>query len=255
MCLCVYLSLYVCLCVCVCSLNSSAVSGRQSHPAGTAGIVSAKSDPTLLPTEFSRATSAPLSKVACTCWLIMTVIVDYRRSDLSAVTWQMSCMCSVMLSKCVSLRRYVIVCLTVRVSVCLCRVVVGVFSRRLTDIVVCVASCCLSMKVFSRRLSLSLSICQHQSKLNLVWQLPFIFLFQFTWDERRVVTAERFRWWWWRWQTCHEMSGSVLELFKNSWGGGRATMAVESRHAGMWCWEGTLHNPTVGGQYPSPPKF
>jgi len=57
------------VCVCMFSLNANVLSSRQSQSGsgvGFSGIVSAKSDPTLLPTEFSRPSSAPLSKVALT---------------------------------------------------------------------------------------------------------------------------------------------------------------------------------------------
>ena len=54
----------LCVCVCVCSLNPGAVGSRQSQLASSsAANVSVKSDPTALPTEFSRPASAPLSKV------------------------------------------------------------------------------------------------------------------------------------------------------------------------------------------------
>jgi len=52
---------------------------------------------------------------------------------------------------------------------------------------------------------------------------------------------------------------TVLELFKNSCGGGRgssAVYAVELRNAGMLCREGTLLDPTVGlGSAPLPQNF
>ena len=47
----------------VCSLNAGAVSNRPSPPATAGAAVVMKSDPTQLPTEFSRPVSAPPSKV------------------------------------------------------------------------------------------------------------------------------------------------------------------------------------------------
>ena len=111
-----------------------------------------------------------------------------------AVVW---CYClSVCLSVCLSLclSVYLSVCLSVCVSrvvivvfskrltdivasvvsccasVCLCvsRVVIVVFNKRLTDIVASVVSCCASMKVFSRRLNPLSFICRRLNKLNSV---------------------------------------------------------------------------------------
>ena len=84
-CVCLSVCLYSVISDCVvCSLSAGAVSSRQSQqPVGAAGnVVSVKSDPTVLPTEFSRSASAPLSKVRQHCLIIVR-----SKTTLSCHCW------------------------------------------------------------------------------------------------------------------------------------------------------------------------